>query len=73
MSQSLLFGHFLVVFQVYRDWAFNANLIQTFGFCMTKHWAKFFPGEDQCPTVIYVDVWPIARPVAFSTQAYISN
>jgi cytochrome P450 len=73
MSHSFLFGHLFVVIQFYRDWAFDANFIQTFGFYMSKHWTKFFPNENHCPPVIYVDVWPISRPMAFSTQAYISN
>lgn len=73
MPHSFLFGHFFVVIQFYKDWAFDANFIQTFGFYMSKNWAKFFPKENQCPPVIYVDVWPISRPMAFSTMAYISN
>ncbi|KAJ5879882.1 Cytochrome P450 [Penicillium solitum] len=73
MPHSFLLGHFLIVIQFYRDWAFDANFIQTFGFYIIKYWPKFFPNEQQCPPVIYLDVWPIARPMAFSLQAYVSN
>ncbi|RAL03066.1 cytochrome P450 [Aspergillus ibericus CBS 121593] len=73
MPHSLVFGHLLIVLRFYRDWAFDANFIQTFGFYMSKHWIKFFPDEKQCPPVIYVDVWPISRPMAFSMKAYVSN
>ncbi|KAB8205214.1 cytochrome P450 [Aspergillus parasiticus] len=73
MPHSLVFGHLPVVLQFYRDWAFDANLVQTFGYYMSKYWKKFFPNEDRCPPVIYVDIWPMSRPMAFSMEAYVSN
>jgi cytochrome P450 len=73
MEHSLLFGHLLVVFQFYQDWASDANFIQTFGYYMSKYWKKFFPDQDRCPPVVYVDVWPISKPMAFSMEAYVSN
>ncbi|KAE8166097.1 cytochrome P450 [Aspergillus tamarii] len=63
MPHSLVFGHLPVVLQFYRDWAFDANF----------KLEKFFPNEDRCPPVIYVDIWPISRPMAFSMEAYVSN
>ncbi|KAF2170474.1 hypothetical protein M409DRAFT_35917 [Zasmidium cellare ATCC 36951] len=73
MKHSFLFGHLLVVRQFYKDWASDANFIQTFGYYISKHWAQFFPEERSCPPVVYVDVWPIATPMAFSLEAYVSN
>lgn len=73
MEHSFLFGHLPVVRQFYSDWASDANFIQTFGFYISKYWTKFFPDEDCCPPVIYVDVWPIGTPMAFSMEAYVSN
>ncbi|KAF5011448.1 hypothetical protein FDECE_2437 [Fusarium decemcellulare] len=73
MTHSLLLGHLLVARQFYLDWAPDANLIQTFGYYMSKNWKKFFPGEKHCPPVVYVDMWPIANPMAFSMEAYVSN
>ncbi|RJE22360.1 Cytochrome P450 [Aspergillus sclerotialis] len=73
MTHSFVFGHLPVVLQFYRDWAFDANFIQTFGYYIHKHWQKFFLNETKCPPVVYVDVWPISRPMAFSLEAYVSN
>ncbi|OGM48835.1 hypothetical protein ABOM_003010 [Aspergillus bombycis] len=73
MPHSLIFGHLPVVLQFYRDWAFDANLVQSFGYYMSKYWKKFFPNEERCPPVVYVDIWPMSRPMAFSMEAYVSN
>lgn len=73
MAHSLVLGHLPIVMQFYRDWAWDANFIQTFGYYISKYWRKFFPHEDRCPPVVYVDVWPISRPMAFSVEAYVSN
>lgn len=73
MTHSFLLGHLLVARQFYRDWASDANFVQTFGYYMSLHWERFFPTETQCPPVIYVDLWPIATPMAFSMKAYVSN
>lgn len=73
MTHSFLLGHLPVVRQFYLDWASDANFIQTFGYYISKHWKQHFPNETQCPPVVYVDVWPIATPMAFSLEAYVSN
>lgn len=73
MTHSFFLGHLLVVRQFYRDWATDANFIQTFGYYISKNWKRFFPGEDRCPPVVYVDVWPISTPMAISMKAYVSN
>ncbi|KAF3480688.1 uncharacterized protein GIQ15_06035 [Arthroderma uncinatum] len=72
MTHSFLLGHLLIVRQFYLDWASDANFIQTFGYYISKHWRRFSPDEDQCPPVVYVDVWPISAPMAFSMEAYVS-
>ncbi|KAK2872113.1 hypothetical protein FQN49_002556 [Arthroderma sp. PD_2] len=73
MTHSFLLGHLPVVRRFYLDWASDANFIQTFGYYISKHWKRFFPDQDQCPPVVYVDVWPISTPMAFSMEAYVSN
>lgn len=69
----MLFGHLPIVVHFYRDWASDANFIQTFGYYVSIYWKRFFPTQDRCPSVVYVDVWPIATPMAFSMEAYVSN
>ncbi|KAK9438357.1 Cytochrome P450 [Metarhizium brunneum] len=73
MEHSFLLGHLLVVRKFHLDWATDANFIQSFGSYMAEHWKDFFPAEDSCPPVVYVDVWPLSRPMAYSLKAYVSN
>lgn len=51
----------------------DANFTQTFAHYISKNWKRYFPGEDHRPPVIYVDVWPVFVPLAFTLEAYVSN
>ncbi|PHH75451.1 hypothetical protein CDD82_4450 [Ophiocordyceps australis] len=73
MPHYFFFGHLYIVRRFYKDWASDANFIQTFGYYMSLNWKRYFPGEERCPPIIYLDVWPIATPMAFSMEAYVSN
>ncbi|KAH6638539.1 vera protein [Truncatella angustata] len=37
-----------------------------------ENWENLFPGEKQCPTVAYLDLWPVSNPVLFSLHPKIS-
>ncbi|KAI1261185.1 cytochrome P450 [Xylariaceae sp. FL1019] len=73
MNHSLIFGHLLIVLAFHREWSWDSNFTQRFGHYVSQNWQRFFPTESECPHLIYVDLWPVANPVMFSLQAYISN
>lgn len=70
---SYIFGHLPVVLDFHRKWAMDANLTQTLGLYIAKNWQKFFPGEHHRPPIIYLDLWPIAEPLAISIDVSTSN
>jgi cytochrome P450 len=67
MPHSFLFGHILVIAGLTSSFPqdihpnYMAQLIM-------EHWKKLFPGQPSCPGVLYVDMWPLAPPIAFTVD-----
>ncbi|KAM0269408.1 hypothetical protein ACHAQH_009769 [Verticillium albo-atrum] len=38
-----------------------------------QNWQTLFPDRTWCPGVLYVDMWPIAPPLLFTTDANLAN
>ncbi|PQE22545.1 Cytochrome P450 protein [Rutstroemia sp. NJR-2017a BVV2] len=70
---SYLLGHLPVVLTFHREWAMDANLTQTLGLYIANNWQKFYPRENRRPPIIYLDLWPIAEPLAISIDVSTSN
>jgi hypothetical protein len=73
MTHSLLLGHLPIVYKFHNEWAMDANFTQTFACYIGKNWRRYFPEQTHRPPVIYLDVWPIFAPLAFTLEAKISN
>jgi cytochrome P450 len=38
-----------------------------------ENWRKLYPDQESCPGVIYIDMWPLAPPLAFTIDPALAN
>lgn len=39
---------------------------------MVDNWKKLFPAETRCPTVVYLDLWPVSKSIMFTLHPKVS-
>ncbi|TDZ49627.1 putative sterigmatocystin biosynthesis P450 monooxygenase stcS [Colletotrichum trifolii] len=64
MPYSLLFGHILVLRKLLAGLPkdLHPNYVPQI---IYQNWRSLFPGRSSCPSVIYVDTWPMGPPTIF--------
>ncbi|KAK3312347.1 cytochrome P450 4V3 [Apodospora peruviana] len=78
MPHSLLFGHLLVVAKLTKGYPsdMHPNYIADL---IWQNWRTLFPSCKSCPSIFYVDLWPMGPPIAFTidpttaTQAFTTH
>src|SRR3569833_3441826 len=72
MPHSLVWGHLLVVQRLLAPMPGDIHinyLVQI----IQENWETLFPGQPRCPPVIYVDMWPLAPPMAFTIDPDVAS
>ncbi|KAI1863377.1 uncharacterized protein JN550_009488 [Neoarthrinium moseri] len=71
MPHSLLWGHLRLLGEYRNSYPLD-NSSNHLSIWLVEKWETLFPGEKNCPVVMYLDVWPAAEPVIFTTHPKVS-
>lgn len=72
MPHSFLTGHLHIIAKLTRGLPIDLhpNYISQL---IYQNWRTLFPDRASCPGALYVDMWPIAPPLLFITDAHLAN
>lgn len=71
IPHSMLWGHLKVLGDYTRAHP-KDNSTNHMTMWMVQDWKNLFPGETRCPTVVYLDLWPVASPILFTIHPKVS-
>lgn len=78
MPHSMMFGHLLTITKISKGYPsdMHPNYIAEI---IWRNWKTLFPQCKACPSILYVDLWPMGPPIAFivdpgaATQAFTTH
>ncbi|KAK9417326.1 putative Vera protein [Seiridium unicorne] len=71
MPHSMIWGHLKVLGEYTKAHPADVST-NHLSIWMVREWRTLFPGEERCPTVAYLDLWPVSTPILFSLHPRVS-
>ncbi|KAH8892666.1 cytochrome P450 [Thozetella sp. PMI_491] len=72
MKHSAIFGHLIVVGELLGGLPKDAHF-DYLALMIRMKWKELFPDFDECPPVVYIDMWPFAGPMLASLNISTSS
>ncbi|KAI0121744.1 vera protein [Xylariales sp. AK1849] len=71
IPHSFIWGHLIILGQFAASFPadISGNMLSIW---LVTNWKTLFPDQKRCPDVIYMDVWPVGRPMIFTLHPKLS-
>lgn len=73
MPHSWLWGHIPILLRIRRAYPGDAHLLRYLQRWVLDNLDSVFPDQKSCPPVVYIDLWPVARPLLLITHHAVSS